>query len=629
MQRKSNDNKVIKFIQNHEQNLAEDNRNKISIRNIFVYPKKSDKTYGESYFHTINDYEFKYSDAERLLDHVQMLASIANLYHQKYYCEEKTKGIFTIKNDCRYKVTRILLPEFSLYTKKPLTLPEFKEFVAAVVAMAEKQHANVHLVLSSIAVLSEDNEVINTALYVQCGPDAKVEVMSKATAAYNDTKYPKTEFFTQFPSISPGDYRDLYNQPTSSFVASQGDKALVSNRPVFEVEVGEGVHKQKYYQELVICLDAEAQKGNKYVDQNTHFLNENTDTIAADLTDVVLTANTISTNRNNGISQLEMTQVDPNHVSSARTGRMTNDILQDSEVELALKELKMKYKIQVKLSPKLFSLTGGPFSAGEFNFYPQGEKELQGFSAKLKPKIIAHNKRVLQRKISLLFNLPPINSSLSDYELIYDKLKQLFIKLNSHCTISQREKFFKTSIFNLKQKAPALIKQSYETYRELAKSPDALVSQAKVLVADLKFKLEQLNDGSNSDLLNKMLTEIDVVAGDIKQFQFVPRLSEYETVYHKLNDLFATIKQSAKHAYTISQLSTERKIVELINESEEAFRQLTSTPDDLLNQANDILTDLKKQLESINTKTVNTLVQKLIQEIDTVNVDVKQFRLVA
>ena len=92
-------------------------------------------------------------------------ATIANEYHKKYYCDSTENNTYTTKPDCLNKITRLSLPEFSLYTKEPLSLADYEKLVRAVEEMAKRQQPNVHLLLSTMAVRTADNHVLNMSLF--------------------------------------------------------------------------------------------------------------------------------------------------------------------------------------------------------------------------------------------------------------------------------------------------------------------------------------------------------------------------------------------------------------------------------------------------------------------------------
>ena len=103
--------------------------------------------------------EFNFSSTKpgtesRLLAHIEELITDAANVH--------------LANNAKSTITRLLTHEFSFYTKEPLTLDEFNKVLKHIEKLS-MQYENLHLVLSSFAVLNVDNKVVNTTLHVQCG----------------------------------------------------------------------------------------------------------------------------------------------------------------------------------------------------------------------------------------------------------------------------------------------------------------------------------------------------------------------------------------------------------------------------------------------------------------------------
>lgn len=66
-------------------------------------------------------------------------------------------------------ITRLVTNEFLFYTKTPLSILEFELLQQKVFDLAKKQSENVHCVLSSFAVQTPDNKVMDVVVYLQCG----------------------------------------------------------------------------------------------------------------------------------------------------------------------------------------------------------------------------------------------------------------------------------------------------------------------------------------------------------------------------------------------------------------------------------------------------------------------------
>ncbi len=94
-------------------------------------------------------------------------------------------------------LTRILLPEFSLYPHKPLSLTELSKLYQEVYKIAEQQLENVHVLLSSFPVVTEESKILNMCLYAQCGKEPKLNTFCKANAHRRDKLYDGFSLFSQ------------------------------------------------------------------------------------------------------------------------------------------------------------------------------------------------------------------------------------------------------------------------------------------------------------------------------------------------------------------------------------------------------------------------------------------------
>lgn len=176
----------------------------VFIRNIFVY---GTQTKGEFLKSNASSNTTKAPTIKRLGDHIDLIAGLANEYHQQYYCTQKTDGTYEIKEDCLNKITRILLPEFFLYTETPLTIDDLGLLIDRIYEIAKNQQSNVHLLLSTLALAislppSSEKKILNVCLYIQCGKTPKIEVFCKANGLSSDPSYSYGNNFVQKPGFS-------------------------------------------------------------------------------------------------------------------------------------------------------------------------------------------------------------------------------------------------------------------------------------------------------------------------------------------------------------------------------------------------------------------------------------------
>ncbi|OGV25707.1 MAG: hypothetical protein A3F18_01370 [Legionellales bacterium RIFCSPHIGHO2_12_FULL_37_14] len=169
--------------------------------------------------------------------------------------QKDSMGEYVIKENRENYVTRLLMPEFTLYTKDPLTLDEFHDLVKNIEKMAKTLKPNAHLLLSTLAVVDANGKLLDTAIYVEGGKSPILHIYTKNMADPNDVNYAnedaedgikehRFELFSQ---------QRVDNNPMghSDFVAGLAGGSI-SHESVFEVSLLGGA---SYIQALDICSD--------------------------------------------------------------------------------------------------------------------------------------------------------------------------------------------------------------------------------------------------------------------------------------------------------------------------------------------------------------------------------------
>lgn len=108
-----------------------------------------------------------------------------------------------MKPDCVNHITRVILNEFSFYPYHdfgPLSEEMFSELILKIENLAKNYPENLHLVLASFPVSNAQNQVYNTVLYVQCGPEPKIYPHTKSNPASVDPEY----LGTRLPYLGSG-----------------------------------------------------------------------------------------------------------------------------------------------------------------------------------------------------------------------------------------------------------------------------------------------------------------------------------------------------------------------------------------------------------------------------------------
>ncbi|STX44863.1 Uncharacterised protein [Legionella donaldsonii] len=120
---------------------------------------------------------------ERMAVHITNLANEASIAHA-------TRG----SDPESVLVTRLILNEFSLYTKdSPLSLSEYKLFIKKIYAVTSTLPPDIHLLLATVPVLWSDHSVHNCALYIQSplaiGGQPTIHHFAKEHASTADFRY--------------------------------------------------------------------------------------------------------------------------------------------------------------------------------------------------------------------------------------------------------------------------------------------------------------------------------------------------------------------------------------------------------------------------------------------------------
>jgi hypothetical protein len=132
---------------------------------------------------------------KRLNAHIASLFALANSDHRANNCHKK-KGRYYIKEDKKNHITRLSTHEFMLYTKKPLKMEQFHEILKTIEKIANSLEPNVHVLLSSFAVLDKNKTILNISLYIEGGSPPTIHPITKNTCSSFDIKYKNKTLFS-------------------------------------------------------------------------------------------------------------------------------------------------------------------------------------------------------------------------------------------------------------------------------------------------------------------------------------------------------------------------------------------------------------------------------------------------
>lgn len=182
----------FKILKKNFQNKLNQMNQSVTIRDIVVCQMKStaytNNNQGE--FNYTSPYNDEINYLIRIRDTIELIAVIAEEIHKKENFTTDGK----IKAENINHITRLSLHEFALYTKdNPLTRDDFKQLLDWIQKIIQRLPENLHLVISSFAVIDIDNshEFSNNVVYAIGGKDPQLNVLTKISTAINDPVYIK------------------------------------------------------------------------------------------------------------------------------------------------------------------------------------------------------------------------------------------------------------------------------------------------------------------------------------------------------------------------------------------------------------------------------------------------------
>jgi len=481
-----------KIVAKFDRKAKKANQN-IFIRDIFIYANDPGASYGEAKNHS-NKNEV-YPSIVRLIDHIESLANIANEYHKSHYCMENKNELNTIKADCLNKVTRLSLNEFSLYSHEALNKDDFTLLIEAIYAIAKQQQPNVHLLLSSIPVLSAGKEILNMSFYVQCGDEPKIETFCKATCSSTDITCKRVPF-SQQPSA--------YQPASISQFASHHGNTIISNNTIFPITTKGGA---QYTQAVDICLDHHYKHSKMLVKD---IIGKTTTTaVVPDKVDHILTSNYIEIEKNSMVSTNIV------HIDPVCTRRLVSHISDDKISTVNLQAAKKnKYpQMSIKKMKGGFLVENPPFGSN-YIVNAREERKLEGFSSDLKPLVNQYNEAVKNHAVDSYLmaanlNMVKYNACINKSCEPFDKLCNLYDYLLKKSKPTFLEILFKSTICNTKHTIRNILKNSRQIMFSLNKDPANLIHHIDVLLDDLKLQVEHVDYGMKSSFIRNLSSEID------------------------------------------------------------------------------------------------------------------------
>lgn len=462
----------------------------IHIRDIFVYAKSINQIFGEyDQRKTKDEYDHV---MERLFDHIELLANIANTYHQEYYCQLSEDGkSYVLRPQCRNKITRLALSEFSLFAHRPLTLKEFSSLAEAVHKMAASLHPNVHLQLSTMAVITEDNTILNMSLHVQCGEDAIVTPFCKGSPYQEDIIYSGAAF------NNPGASEYITNMSTQ-----------ISNNTVIHVKTEGGA---EYVQAVDVCLDHSARRSRELLHIAISRDIAHDHRLVPDQIDHLITSNSVYISRQ--ITSEAPVQIDPRQ-------RIPNHMLQDSvNVEALRAAGKNKYdKMRVEKDDTGITIINPSFG-GNIRVVACGERKLGGFSPDLRDACKQRNAAVVNQAVkghvsndNMLHQFKSINMR---NQLMMIRVNALQRSLIVKCGDKYLQKLFNTNESKLKAMIKGFMQQHFSEIATLTIDEVSFLDRVDKILYELKSDIVKACDNIEYDFCKEMISMIDRAADSI------------------------------------------------------------------------------------------------------------------
>lgn len=464
----------------------------ISIQDIYIHPDNQDWRFGEwniTSFHTLG-----VPTLQKLTNHINILANITNEYHKKKYCEATANNEYTLKSDCKNKITRLLLPEFSLYTEAPLSASEFAEVYENILKIAKNQQPNVHLLLSSFSVLNSKNEILNITLYVECGKDPKVHATCKTHASDTDVTYSNTNLFSQNKNYSKG----IKNESVQ--VIAGRDESVVNN-PVFLVETTGGA---QYLQAIDVCFEHSLQNSKRTVNAMVSRTNL---TLLPTQADQILTSNSIYQAEDSKIVK------DISHIDAIETKykipHTQNDLVNHDDLEKA-------NNIMITETNNGFRVIDPPFGHS-YCVTVADERKLGSVIEPFKKQIDQHNMMFINKMADqYCHDKKNLSKMTQAHRALINNTNILLEKLQKKVTPTLIESLFKTKRYRSKLKAIKLVIEAHNAIDRLQYDKIDAIKHMSIIFKDLAFKLNWLNQKRNHRFIKQMITKIETATPYLK-----------------------------------------------------------------------------------------------------------------
>lgn len=471
----------------------------ITVRDLVVTPVKSSYRYGEVGDH-LNNYQE--DTVVRLLDHIENMVMVANLYHRKTNYQTDDSG-FQLKEGHSNHITRLSTYEFSLYSKEPLNEDDFLNLIASIEAIAATFHDNVHLLLSSVALIDKKGKLFNTALYVECGKNGKITPITKAMPSEDDISY-KIAYSQKKPQ----------NASKFSPFVGQEKGGSISNQSLFEIQASGGA---KCLLGIDICLDHTYALSLSLLEQRLK--RDEIDSSFLPLqADHILTSNTIESITTSQFTK-SILHIDPipKHTLEEALRPKEKKIKLDQQ-ELNSIPFKDYPQMRLTVLPNKGLRVNNPPFGPSYVITVNKERKLGSYLPAIEEQVKKINKLVLNKQVINLMKNSGDNLSHTEDSLL-QAMQNLQKQLLTLCKPTLLEAFVKGRTYQFKREVLEMLEANQAVIDKFKMGDGDLILQAQVIIKDLKHRLSWIDHNMNPQFLVKMNSPIHAMQQKIDEIQ--------------------------------------------------------------------------------------------------------------
>lgn len=488
----------------------------VHIQDMVLRPPHA-QSYGESNAH-IDDLRKKSTQA-RLKDHIAMMFNLANEEHRANNCELGSDGHYQIKTGKENHVTRLSMPEFSLYTKKPMTMAEYTELYQAMHNSVFPLDPNVHVLLSSFAVLDDQGQLLNMSMFVEGGNPPNAHSFAKNNASFVDVDYgDKQQLFSQQHLVTQENYNRTM-PPTDAIISEAGDSIYTGS--VVELRTVGGAC---YTQTIDVCLDHSLGHSKRQMERRV-LGNARLDDVIPEQIEQCVTSNFVHIQQYSIISdhvlhadpvlsmlddhsELSGTHAGYNYRAAQGIHAMDTDAIQ--------RVIPAEYSTTLSKNERGYCVLDPPFGSG-YTVELMAERPAAKHLFKLQESVKTHNAQAIERKLMATQQreFSPDEQTVQSVILagkikdhLSHRLSELEHRLLKHCEPTTFERLFKPEEFKQKLEARNIITNRLRFMNEaVEKHGDDGLLLLRSWKKDLEIRLQHVGSCKSNNTFTKQLSD--------------------------------------------------------------------------------------------------------------------------